>query len=84
MKWIVFYTFVQLVFIPCPERVAVPDQFGRVYAPNNYTLQACYETYRTPLNRVFENRVKAEMFIKEASREPDLQDFRLEKIEEMK
>ena len=80
MKWIVVYFFIQLSMIPCLQPPPTADEFGRIYASNHMTLEACWREDRTTLRKTFDTEVEAKAFVDRANHERDLTGFEIREV----
>jgi len=69
IAYIVTYLIIQSFTIPCPQPGPTVDKFGRVYENTMVTLQLCYATKMTPMEKKFTTFEEATAFIKDMREE---------------
>lgn len=67
MKWLVFWTLIQTVFVPCPD--PPNDVYGRSF--RNTTAVACYSNTYENKSAVFDSEKEALEFIETGKKECD-------------
>jgi len=80
MKYIVLYVWLQTLIVACPSPETVPDKYGRAYIPSYRTTEVCTRQVRHHMQKLFASLMEAKKFVAEASKEYDLVEFRLRKI----
>ena len=82
IKFIVFWVAVSSFPVPCDHSPTTgTDEYGRKWISYGTTLQACYDTEVSDMQKAFATLDEAQEFVKNGQLQSGLSDFRIERVE---